>query len=131
MAQDYYKHPSNYVWWVERNKLGLSQSTDGETFSGPDTVGLVVRIFCFKKGDTFSVDGSLTSSMTETTDIPPEFHEAIIAKTNELLFERSPEQLNTAQYWRDKYEKFIIEGKRYSNRSRLGKDIYGVKGDSY
>ena len=51
MAQDYYKHPSNYVWWVERNKLGLSQSTDGETFSGPDTVGLVVRIFCFKKGE--------------------------------------------------------------------------------
>ena len=130
MAQDYYKHPSNYVWWVERNKLGVAQSTDGETFSGPASV-LGMRIYAYKIGDQFATGSSLSTNMTETTDIPLEFHEALLAKANELLFERSAEQLATAQYWRDKYEGYVREGKRYSNRGRDGRDIYGVRGDSY
>ena len=125
---DYYKHPSNYVWWVERNKLGVSQTTDGETFSGPSAI-LAMRILAVKHGDTFTTGASM--STTENTDIPVEFHEAILAKANELLFERSAEQLGTAQYWRDKYASYVIEGKRYANTERDGRVIYGVKGDDY
>ena len=128
---DYYKHPSNYVWWVERNKLGMAQSTDGVTFSGPSTNGLAMRILCYKVADTFTTGTEMVTDLTEETDIPIEFHEAILAKANELLFERSPEQYGTAQYWRDKYEGYVIQGKRQAHRERDGRDIYGVIGDSY
>jgi len=130
MAQDYYKHPSNYVWWVERNKLGIAQSTDGETFSGPSSV-LAVRIYCTKRGDLFKTGTDILDDLNASSDIPGEFHEALFAKANEILYERSPEQYGTAQYWRDKYEGFIREAKRYANRERDARDIYGVVGDSY
>ena len=127
---DYYKHPSNYVWWVERNKIAISQSTDGETFSGPSSA-LQVRILCYKVGNTFNTGATMSDDYTVSTDIPIEFHEAIICKANELLFERSVEQFGTAQYWRDKYLSIVLEAKRAANRDKDARDIYIIKGQDY
>tara|TARA_R100001594_G_scaffold24002_1_gene46942 strand:+ start:12394 stop:12783 length:390 start_codon:yes stop_codon:yes gene_type:complete len=127
---DYYKHPSNYVWWVERNQVAISQSTDGETFSGPGA-GSSMRIFAYKTGNEFTTGATISNDMNETTDIPEEFHETIFAKANEILFERSSEQLGTAQYWKDKYTGGVIEAKKYANRNRDARDIYTIKGTQY
>jgi hypothetical protein len=120
------KHSLGYVWWVERNKLGVATTDNGSNFTSPTTNDHEMRIWASKLGDHFTIGAGINTA--EESELPAMFHEGLIAKVNESVYEKNPETLGLAQYWRNKYDDFIIEAKRYANTRVKG---YNLKGEEF
>tara|TARA_R110002051_G_scaffold163712_1_gene234943 strand:- start:165 stop:533 length:369 start_codon:yes stop_codon:yes gene_type:complete len=116
-----------FTWWVERAKIGIAKTSDyGVTFTSPTEV-LTVRVFCSKLADHFSIGAEI--SLAEESDIPEIFHDALISKVNSMVYEKTPEGIQLAQYWEGKYRESIHEAKKYGNDNRV-MGAY-VKGEDY
>ncbi len=125
-------HPKGYVWWTERGKIGVAKTSDyGATFTSPEG-SLTIRAFCSKLADHFTLDhptDGTVMDLTEVSDLPEMFHEALICKVNAMLFELNPETIQLAQYWDAKYKEHVFEAKKYGNDNRsVGAHI---RGDDY
>ena len=116
-----------FIWWIERGKIGIATTSDyGTTFVSP-TVIYTVRAFCSKLADHFSIGTSI--DLNEESDLPEIFQEALISKVNSMVYEKSPEGIQLAQYWEGKYRESIHEAKKYGNDNRV-MGAY-VKGEDY
>ena len=122
-------HPKGYVWWTERDRLGLAKSSDnGSTFTSPEGSS-TIRVFCSKLADHFTIDhptDGTVINLNEISDLPEMFHDALICKVNAMLFELNPETIQIAQYWDSKYKEHIYEAKKFGNDNRtVGAHIRG------
>jgi len=120
-------HSKGFTWWIERGKIAIAKTSDyGATFTSPTAVS-TVRVFCSKLADHFSTGASI--SLAEESDLPEMFHDALISRVNSMIYERSPEGIQLAQYWEAKYRDSVYEAKRYGNDNR----VMGahVKGEDY
>tara|TARA_R110002020_G_scaffold235473_2_gene447613 strand:+ start:329 stop:700 length:372 start_codon:yes stop_codon:yes gene_type:complete len=118
-------HSKNYVWWVDGKRLGIATTSDQENYTSPSTNDSC-RVHCIKKATHFKTGGTI--DLTENSDIPAQFREALIAKVHELVYEHNPETIQLAQYWRAKYDDYVRDAKRYANTGRVAKTIYSVRG---
>lgn len=121
-------HSSGYVWWIERGKLAIGTTSDyGNTVSAPSTAGHVIRVY---GKEIATVDNGSGTELTEFStgasidldqfsNLPEQFHDALIAKVMEYLYRKDLEGLPIADYWSKVYMTHLIEAKKYANSRRL------------
>ena len=118
------KYSSNqWVWWTERDAVGIAKfNPTSEKFSSPSLTqnGKKITLFYYKKATSFTEPSSAQFSWTATSDFPGQFHDYLIAKAIALGYEQKPEQLQLAQYFHEKFEKGVKEGRSYAYRARAG-----------
>jgi len=149
MAQPSYPHDieKEYVWWTERNKIGIAYAKDTLT-TGIDVVppiepegeflsphkAVQVRIYAVKKAEVFtqleknaSTSPSGKFKITNLLDMPEfdeQFHEAIFVyalwKGYEKKSALNPDLLQIAQYWRQRYQDCVSMALKYAGRNRVG-----------
>lgn len=109
-----------YSWWVEDEKIGLvyrDLTNSEDNYSSPSivkevTVGGVFVPNTFVSGDTGSAN---ETGMTEESNIPSEFHEAIVQRAIQRGYETKPEMIQLAIYFGDRYEMCVRRAKRKAN----------------
>ena len=108
------------VYWLERGKIAIATKS-GDTFTSPTSalgyrITAIVHDYEFDSSDTGTLIGP-----DESPVLPVEFHEALVAGVLEKMYAKSPEGVQLAQYWSQKYREYIIEGKRKANIGHDGK----------
>lgn len=110
------------VWWIERDSIGIAEYDPGASIAerySSVTSASTVTLFYYKKADHFNTLDSASSSMTETSEIPVQFHQYLVDRTIQLGYETKPEAIKMAPYFEQKFEKGIKEGKMFANRGRI------------
>ena len=116
-----------WIWWVERGKLAIGTTSDnGNTVQPPKTASKVIRIYC-KEVATVDNEGTAiaefsTGSSINTaqfSNLPEEYHEALVAKVMEKLYRTNPEGIQLSEYWRKVCKDYVISAKKYANSRRL------------
>ena len=120
---------AGFTWWIDRDKIGIATTSDyGTTFTSAPTSGVDnVRIWSTDLADKFSIGASI--DLTEESDIPEMFRDALISKVNQMIYEKTPETIQLAQYWDVKYRESVLEAKKWANQNRTEGCI--VKGEHY
>ena len=109
------------VWWVERDNLGIVKSSETDAsaeYVSPSEVK-EVRLYFIKLDEDFVASGT-GITLTESPAIPEEFHEALADYAIAKGYELNPQGLQVAQYFNNKWEMCIREGKKYANKGRDG-----------
>lgn len=116
------KTVKQYVWWIERDSIGIALydplQEDKKRFTSPDAV-YNVTLFYHKKADHFNTLDSGSSAMTETSELPTQFHQYLVDKAIQLGYEQYPDGLQHAQYFNERFERGIREAKMFANRGRI------------
>ena len=145
---------SQWVYWLERDSILVAYySQDTDKFTSPSVDDKKVTIFYIQRPDKFLLTGetperdgfsaedntylgvSLDSNVemqdssfwNQETEIPPQFHEAIISRAIANGYERQAETLQLASYFLNKYEVGVKEAKKYAYRRRDGSPLYQVR----
>ena len=120
-----------WIWWIERGKLAVSTTSNGgATVSPPSSsnAGKTIRVYCKEFAQVYrpaSADEAAEFStgtsinLTEYSQLPVQFHEALIAKTMEKLYRKDVEGIQVSEYWRKVYKEFAMEAKKYANTNRV------------
>lgn len=118
----YHKKTKQYVWWTERDSIGIALmdplNSVKNRFTSIDTAQ-TITIFYHKKADHFYTLDNASSSMTEQSELPTQFHQYLVDKTIQLGYELKPDEIGRARYFDNKFEKGIKEGKAFKNRGRV------------
>ena len=119
------------VYWLERDAIAIAESTDLRTFASPTEVK-TVTMFCIKEDEPFvSDDTSATGiGMNESSNIQDEFHEALAYRVIQQGYERKPEAIQLAGYFKAQFQEAITEAKKSSNKN-YDNSSYSIKGYSY
>lgn len=121
------------VYWIERDSIGLAEydstKTEKDQFTSL-TSALTVTLFYYKKADHFNTLDSASSSMTEQSELPLQFHQYLVDRAIQLGYETKPDMIQMAPYFERKFEKGIKEGKMFANRGRIS-GIRHVKQSSF
>ena len=117
--EDTYRHMR---WYVERNRLALvalnESRTSVEDLYNNIPVGSKVRIYGSKIAQHFDAD------VNTLTEIPEQFHEAIVYKAIAQGYEIPPTQdFKAAQYFNGGYAEIVKNAKKWKRAGRTG----GVK----
>jgi len=114
------------AWYTERDKIAIvgASGTNSQSYSDPDA-GATVRLHVTKYDTPFGTEsGGNSLGEEDSSNIPSQFHRAlaywVIAHGYEIQGsqEEDASVLQLAQYWGQKFEKEIIEAKKYSNKRR-------------
>ena len=113
----------SYVYWLERDGIAIarlnSDAAIDSRFSGPP-VGKTITIFAVKSAADLTTD--LTDDPTTDSGVPEEFCEAFVEKAIQKGYEvkmgQDPNMAGPAQYWEQKFEKSVREGKKYATKNR-------------
>ena len=128
-----YSRTKDEVYWIERDGIAIAtQNVTGNSpaseFTGP-TGSKTVTIFAVKNDENFVASGT-GITMTESSAIPDEFHDALAHYAIMKAYETKPEAIQMAGYFRNEWEMCIREGKKYANTGRDGAAI-NIKGYDY
>lgn len=109
------------VWWIKLGKLGFGYWDDTEAEMNSLTTDDI------SSGDTIRMlyrrkPAKLTSTLSETPDVPEQFHKAIMYRVMEQLSARKGDYKG-AQYYQIEYEKCLRMAKKYVNKGRDGSHI--------
>ena len=109
------------VWWIERDAIAIATRSSGDTSTDYVSVSEVktVNVHAVKLDEDFVASGS-GINMTESPDIPEEFHDALTYFAIARGYELNPQTLPAARYWRALWKEQISEGKSYANKNREG-----------
>ena len=118
-----YSRTKDEVYWIERDGIAIAtQNVTGNSpaseFTGP-TGSKTVTIFAVKNDENFVASGS-GITLTESSVIPDEFHDALAQFAIMKGYETKPETIQMAQYFRNQWEMCIREAKKYANKGRDG-----------
>jgi hypothetical protein len=112
------------VYWLDRESIGVAETSDGKNFTSPNEVK-TVTIFCTKEDEPFEANDATDTGigMLESPVLPDEFHEALAYKVIQQGYERKPEQLALAQYFKAQFEEMVAEAKKSANKDFDGSTI--------
>ena len=141
---------SQNVWWVERDSVMIAYfNASTGTYSSPAEVKVVTLFYLqrpdkfllvgekperdgFSNGDEYlskasAIDANIKmksdSFWEQESEIPEQFHEALVARVIGNGYEREAQTINLASYFLKKYLDGVKEAKRYSRRGRDGSQI--------
>lgn len=143
---------SQNVWWVERDSVLIAYyNQDTDKFTSPSEANIKVTLFYIQRPDKFLLKGEsperdgfvdgdsylgveLDSSVSvdnatfweQESEIPEQFHEALIARVVANGYERKPETIQLATYFLSKYDNGVRECRKYSYRGRDGSQIQPI-----
>lgn len=111
---------NKYFWFVNGNRLAIVEEntspSSGKDFESVKKAGMVVTIEYVSKPLKF------TTTLTDSSEIPEQFHEALCYKVIADMYKLPGENnnLQIAQYFDQQYLMQVREGKKYSSRNRIG-----------
>jgi len=119
------------VYWIERKSIAIAESSDMRTFTSPTEVK-VVTMFAIKEDEPFVSEDTSSDGvgMNESSNLQDEFHEALAYRVIQQGYERKPEALQLAVYFKGQFEEVIAEAKKTANKG-YDNSGYAVKGHSY
>ena len=110
------KLPAIYVWWVERERVGIMEYAKGSSLSclipiSSASAGQKAGFFVTRRANNFGVD------LSENSEIPPQFHEALAWRVIAQGY-LTPQNLNPqlAQAFSSLYAAKIKDAKKYAKR---------------
>ena len=122
------RHTKSYCWWVEGEKVAISQTSNGTDFSGPSETGLTINIRAIATPELFTIDNVTPHTASdEIPGIPDQYSQAIIDKVSAWLYENNPETIQLAQYHDAKYEQYIKDAKRYAADQKIAHGAYSIR----
>lgn len=110
------KLPANYVWWIERERVGIMEYAIGSSISCLEPItsvsaGKKAGFYVTRRANDFTPD------LTENSELPPQFHEALAWKVIAMGY-LSGKNLNPqlAQQFDLMYGLKIKQAKKYARR---------------
>ena len=117
----YNRTMKQYVWWIERDSMGISlydpMETEVNQFTSPSVVR-TVTLFYHKKADHFNTLDAGASAMTEQSELPTQFHQYLVDKSIQLGYEQKAD-IRGSLYFEQKFERGIREAKTFKSRGRV------------
>lgn len=126
----------DYVWWIEDNQIAIAyikdtvttaptgtwprnRTTQGE-FLSPHEVS-TIRVHVVKTAGRVGGEGNSDdlSVLTDTPELPEQFHESLVYYAIMKGYERSAEGLENTAYFKAEYERGVQAGNRYTNTRRM------------
>ena len=95
-----------HLYFIERGAIAIVKHSGGQNFASPTSVK-TVTMFVIKEDDEFISGTSATDNkihMTQSPSFDPEFHEALAYKVIAEGYEKKPETLELAGYFRQLFE---------------------------
>ena len=128
-----YNKTKDEVYWLERDGIAIAKAnvsgvSPATEYTGP-AADKTVTIFAVKNDENFVASGT-GITMTESSAIPDEFHDALAQYAIMKGYETKPEAIQMAGYFRQQWEMCIREGKKYANTGRDGSSL-SIKGYDY
>jgi len=119
------------VYWIERDAIAIAETSDRQTFTSP-TEAKGITLFCTKEDEEFVSDNTSSSGigMNEAPNIADEFHEALAYKVIQQGYERKPEEIQLAAYFKQQFNEIIREAKKSSNKNYDGTG-FSIRGHDY
>jgi hypothetical protein len=119
------------VYWLERDAIAIADTSDLRTFTSV-TEAKTVTMFTIKEDEPFVADDTSSTGigMTESSNIQDEFHEALAYRVIQQGYERKPESIQLAGYFKAQFEEAISEAKKSSNKG-YDNSSYSIQGYSY
>jgi len=127
------------VYWTDKDAIAVADlSDDNVTLSGP-TAG-TLSLHCSRHDSPFvSTDAGAENSeeirietgMQESPVIPPEYHEALTYKAIAHGYEKNPDGLQQAQYFHEKFNRIIIDGKMEANTHKAEEGSVVIQGRDF
>ncbi|QDP45748.1 MAG: hypothetical protein Unbinned5179contig1000_35 [Prokaryotic dsDNA virus sp.] len=111
-----------YYWYIDGERIAIVEKKDSTAvnvdpdWQSPTTGGENLRLIYTSKAAEFSID-----SMTTSSEIPSQFHEALALKVISDLYTLPGEKFNLqlAQYFAQQYSLHIREAKKYAKRNHI------------
>mgnify|MGYP003148532765 FL=1 len=121
MADDARTNALKHAWWIERDAIAIVKNSATDTTTNHVSVSEAkqVNVHAVKLDDDFVASGSGTD-MTESPNIPAEFHDALANYAIAKGYELKPELIRQAGYFRSLFNDDVREGKKYANKGRDG-----------
>ena len=121
MANDARTNALKHAWWIERDAIAIVKNSATDTTTNHVSVSETkqINVHAVKLDDDFVASGSGTD-MTESPNIPAEFHDALANYAIAKGYELKPELVKMAGYFRSLFNDDVREGKRYANKGRDG-----------
>ena len=121
MADDARTNALKHAWWIERDAIAIVKNSATVTTTNHVSVSEAkqINVHAVKLDDNFVASGSGTD-MTESPNIPAEFHDALANYAIAKGYELKPELVKMAGYFRSLFNDDVREGKRYANKGRDG-----------
>jgi hypothetical protein len=119
-------------WWVDNNSIAIVRENSGSTdpqYLSPNEVKSVTA-FCIVEDENFVTGTGTGIRPTEVPAIPEEFQEALVDFAMCKAYETKPDGLQNASYFKMKFDKAVVEGKRYANQANDGSS-YNIKQYDY
>ena len=119
-------------WWVDNQSIGIVRENTGSTdpqYLSPNEVKSVTA-FCIVEDEEFVSSTGTGITPGESPSIPEEFHEALVDYAMCKAYELDAKGLQNASYFKLKFDKAVMEGKRYANQANDG-STYIIKQHSY
>ena len=121
MADDARTNALKHAWWIERDAIAIVKNSATDTTTNHVSVSEAkqINVHAVKLDDDLVASGSGTD-MTESPNIPAEFHDALANYAIAKGYELKPELVKMAGYFRSLFNDDVREGKRYANKGRDG-----------
>ena len=121
MADDARTNALKHAWWIERDAIAIVKNSATDTTTNHVSVSEAkqINVHAVKLDDDLVAAGSGTD-MTESPNIPAEFHDALANYAIAKGYELKPELVKMAGYFRSLFNDDVREGKRYANKGRDG-----------
>ena len=118
----YDRNVKQWVWWVERDSIGIAlhdpMEEEKNHYASPVDVRKIT-LFYHKKADHFNTLDSGSSAMTEQSELPTQFHQYLVDKAIQLGYEQTQDGMGQALYFENKFERGIKEAKTFKSRGRV------------
>ena len=110
---------NKYYWFVNGNRIAIVEKSttpnSEKDFDSVQKAGMTIRVEYTSRPLKF------TSTLTDSSELPEQFHEAICYKVIADLYKLPGETLNlqSAQYFDQQYLMQVREGKKYASKNRI------------
>tara|TARA_A100001201_G_scaffold120797_1_gene104306 strand:- start:64 stop:456 length:393 start_codon:yes stop_codon:yes gene_type:complete len=112
----------NHAWFIKDGKIGIvkNSSTTSTNFVSPSEVN-TVRLHFVKRDEDFIADDTGTGiGMNESPAIPEEFHLMLCYHAIATGYEKRPDMINSAIYFRNLYQQELNKAKKESDINKDG-----------
>ncbi len=116
----------NHAWFIKDNKIGIvkTSSTTNTSVTSPSTVDIVTLHFTKRDEDFISSDTGTGIGMEESPAIPAEFHETLTHYAVARGYEKKPDMINNAIYFRNLWQQELNKAKKESDINKDGTSYF-------
>lgn len=118
------------LYFIEREAIAIVERVNNTTYRSPSEVK-EITLHVTKEDETFVSDDTSSSGigMHEQPNIPEEFHEVLAHKVIQEGYQKKPEQIQLAVYFKQAYNEGVMEAKRYANKDLDGSNYHIIGHD--